>query len=129
MHFGYRVMNEISCYMCNAVVNTTYADREQVAFDNQILQKVLPKIYGSYDKIWNPLVEILGELLNTREDYSGLDADALSDKLKQISGGTIKSLQLNGTAAKAYFKYPKSAIKIVEMLEDLELAGFATYIK
>lgn len=129
MHFGYRVMNEISCYMCNAVVNTTYANREQVAFDNQILQKVLPKIYGSYDKIWNPLVEMLGELLNTREDYSGLDADALIDKLKQISGGTIKSLELNGTAAKTYFKYPKSAIKIVEMLEDLELAGFATYIK
>ena len=90
---------------------------------------LLPKIYGSYDKIWNPLVEMLGELLNTREDYSGLDADALIDKLKQISGGTIKSLELNGTAAKTYFKYPKSAIKIVEMLEDLELAGFATYIK
>ncbi|KSV58726.1 AAA family ATPase [Acetivibrio ethanolgignens] len=129
MHFGYRVMNEISCYMCNAIANTTYVDREKVAFDNQILQKVLPKIYGSYDKIWNPLVELLGELLNTREDYSGLDADALVDKLKQTSGGTIKSLELNGTTAKTYFKYPKSAIKIVEMLEDLELAGFATYIK
>lgn len=129
MHFGYRVMNEISCYMCNAIANTTYADRDKVAFDNQILQKVLPKIYGSYDKIWNPLVEMLGELLSTREDFSGLDADALIDKLKQTSGGVIKSLELNGTTAKSYFKYPKSAVKIMEMLEDLELAGFATYIK
>ena len=129
MHFGYRVMNEISCYMCNAIANTTYVDRDKVAFDNQILQKVLPKIYGSYDKIWSPLVEMLGELLNTREDFSGLDANVLIDKLKQTSGGTIKSLELNGITAKSYFKYPKSAVKIMEMLEDLELAGFATYIK
>lgn len=129
MHFGYRVMNEISCYMCNTVANTTYVNSTEIAFDNQILQKILPKIYGSYDKIWKPLVEILGELLKTVTDFSGLDADALIDKLKQISGGTIKSLELNGSAAKDYFKYPKSGIKIIEMLEDLEVAGFATFIK
>ena len=72
---------------------------------------------------------LLGELLKTVTDFSGLDADALIDKLKQISGGTIKSLELNGSAAKDYFKYPKSGMKIIEMLEDLEVAGFATFIK
>lgn len=129
MHFGYRVMNEISCYMCNTVANTTSVNRTQIAFDNQILQKILPKIYGSYDKIWKPLITILGELLITVTDFSDLDSDALIDKLKQISGEKIKSLELNGSTAATIFKYPKSSIKIIEMLEDLDVAGFATYIK
>ena len=74
-------------------------------------------------------MKCLENFLVQEKIFSGLDADALIDKLKQASGGEIKSLELNGTTAKSYFRYPKSVVKIVEMLEDLELAGFATYIK
>lgn len=129
LHFGYRVMNEVSLYMCNVFEHTSYNEREKRGLDNQILQKVLPKLYGSYDKIWKPLTEILGVLLNNAIDIKAEDADDLIDTLKNATAGKITALELDGTTADAEFKYPKSAMKVINMLADLNEAGFATFIK
>lgn len=129
LHFGYRVMNEISCYMCNVFDNTSYINRNQRALDNQILQKILPKLYGSFDKIWYPLIEVLGTLLKTPQKINVDDGDGLIDSLKKISADKITSLEINTIIAEETFAYPKSAIKIMEMLSDLNDVGYATFIK
>ena len=129
LHFGYRVMNEIALYMCNVMRNTSYDGRERRAMDNQILQKVLPKMYGAYEKIWRPLTEILGVLFYDSMDINVETADELMEILNAKIGKKMDKLQLDGTTADNVFKYPKSAIKILNMLSDLNDVGFATFIK
>lgn len=129
MHFGYRVMNEVSLYMCNAMNNTSYSRRETVAFDNQLLQKILPKMYGSFDKLWIPLAEIAQSILKSPVDILSSDPDLFIENLKSISSGEIDSLRLSADMSEKYFKYPKSALKIFEMLNGLYMSGFTTFIK
>ena len=56
-HIGYRVRDEIVFYM----LNNKKADLidEKAAFDNQIMQKILPRIQGSSESIKNMLEELL----------------------------------------------------------------------
>lgn len=56
-HIGYRVRDEIVFYM----LNNKKAEllEENVAFDNQIMQKILPRIQGSSDSIKKMLDELL----------------------------------------------------------------------
>lgn len=60
-HVGYRVRDEIVFYM----LNNKKADllEENVAFDNQVMQKILPRIQGSSEAI----KDMLGELLKICE--------------------------------------------------------------
>lgn len=130
MHFGYRVMNEIAQYMCNVFNNTSYLKGATIALDNQILQKVLPKMYGSYDKLWGPLIEILNCLLITPMEWSrDTDSEELIHDLNVKSEGKITGFNFNSNISVALFKYPKSALKIAEMMADLNEVGFATFIK
>ena len=129
MHFGYRVMNEISMYMCNAMkYNTTYPDCTKVAMDRQIMQKVLPKLYGSYDSIWVPLVALLGKLINPDNNWEFDNSDDLINELTSINPD-INQLDINGSTAQMISNYPNSVMKIVNMLHDLNTTGFATYLK
>lgn len=48
-HFGYRVFNEISSYVQNYI--THLSTDVLVALDNQILQKILPKLNGDIDEM------------------------------------------------------------------------------
>ena len=56
-HIGYRVRDEIVFYM----LNNREADllNDKVAFDNQIMQKILPRIQGSSESIKTMLDELL----------------------------------------------------------------------
>ena len=56
-HIGYRVRDEIVFYM----LNNREADllNEKAAFDNQIMQKILPRIQGSSESIKTMLGELL----------------------------------------------------------------------
>ena len=56
-HIGYRVRDEIVFYM----LNNKKADLldEKVAFDNQIMQKILPRVQGSSESIKKMLEELL----------------------------------------------------------------------
>lgn len=130
MHFGYRVINEIAGYMCNVYDTTRYVNKSIRALDNQILQKILPKFYGSYDKIWRPLVEVLSLCTISEVTWKqDVDADGIISELKRISANKASSFEINSEVAASIFKYPKTALKILEMLEDLNTVGFATFIK
>lgn len=56
-HIGYRVRDEIVFYMINNL-KTGLLD-EKIAFDNQIMQKILPRIQGSSESIRKMLEELL----------------------------------------------------------------------
>jgi ribosomal protein S17E len=56
-HFGYRVYNEISNYILNAI-NLSIPENIVVSTDIQILQKILPKLHGSFQQLYNPLMKI-----------------------------------------------------------------------
>lgn len=129
MHFGYRVMNEISLYMNNVNSNTSYVDKYKIATDLQILQKILPKIYGTFEKIWFPLLNILNVCLLEHKDWSEVENE--SDLIKELNiiNQDINNLKLNSTDIESIFKYPRSANKILSMLIDLNNHGYASFIK
>lgn len=57
LHFAYRVRDEIAFYL---VLNKKYELMDdQTAFDFQLVQKVLPRIHGSSDRINKVLIELL----------------------------------------------------------------------
>jgi 5-methylcytosine-specific restriction endonuclease McrBC GTP-binding regulatory subunit McrB len=56
-HIGYRVRDEIVFYMLNN--RTAQLIDEKTAFDNQIMQKILPRIQGSSEVIEKMLCELL----------------------------------------------------------------------
>ena len=111
LHFGYRVINELSRFVSEA--KDLVGDSEeamQAAMDIQILQKILPKFHGTRAKLEKPL----GELLDLC--YGNSD-DALSGKI-------------DGALAYAPdAPYPRSAQKIARMLRTLDEQGYASFIE
>lgn len=63
-HIGYRVRDEIVFYMLNNHEFGLLADK--VAFDNQIMQKLLPRVQGSSESIKTMLGELLKHCVNEK---------------------------------------------------------------
>ncbi|MGN7300557.1 AAA family ATPase [Ferdinandcohnia sp. SAFN-114] len=101
-HFGYRIRDEITFYLYyNKAQNLMDHD---YAFDNCILQKILPRLNGS-DQRTNKMLSDLylyctGRVYTYQDDY-----------------------QLEIKEA----KYPKSAEKILEMIRRLQEDGFTSF--
>ncbi|MDX4069172.1 AAA family ATPase [Aliarcobacter skirrowii] len=130
LHFGYRVMNEISLYINNIKDSTIHTDKYKVALDLQILQKILPKIHGTFEKIWFPLINILNVCLISKKVWPSItNENQLLHELSIINQSDIENLNLDSNTIKAIFKYPRSANKILSMLNDLNNHGYASYIK
>ena len=109
-HVGYRVRDEIVFYMLNNKNAENLLTYEQ-AFDNEIMQKILPRIQGSQTAIKNLLVELFKYCMG---NYSGLDTE---------SGNAGKQMQAMADSA----KYPESAKKIGYMMTRYEEDGFTSY--
>lgn len=110
LHVGYRVRDEISFYMMNNK-NADLLTKES-AFDNEIMQKILPRIQGSSRAIKDVLSEMF---IKCAGDYTGL------------AGVTdFEQMQSYMDAAKDC-KYPNSAKKIVFMMRRYEEDGFTSY--
>ena len=109
-HFGYRMRDEIIFYML-------YNDEfglldEKEAFDNQIMQKILPRIQGSAESTAN----ILRELFK-------ICAGSFINNNGQTDGQKMKSYLDN----KGFAYYPKSAEKICKMLRRYEDDDFTSF--
>ena len=110
LHVGYRVRDEISFYMMNNK-NAELLEKE-TAFDNEIMQKILPRIQGSSRAIKDVLSEMF---IKCAGDYTGL------------AGATdFEQMQSYIDAAKDC-KYPNSAKKIAFMMRRYEEDGFTSY--
>lgn len=110
-HVGYRVRDEIVFYMLNSekAKLLSYED----ALDNEIMQKILPRIQGSGAAIKELLCELFKKFAG---DYSGLSQESTWKQMKTYIGANEKNC-----------KYKKSAEKICYMMRRFEEDGFTSY--
>ncbi|MEE8168281.1 MAG: hypothetical protein V3T58_05360 [Candidatus Hydrothermarchaeales archaeon] len=153
LHFGYRVVNEILFYIHNSDTSLSYRFSEDekknldIAFDLQILQKVLPKFHGSKHKLEMPLSRLLrycldghrsskGDVLkgilpdtlwNSIELEDNTPSFELKDEKNTEEGGDSENSAPREVAKEAL--YPRSAIKIYRMLNKLKDQGFVSFIE
>jgi len=109
-HVGFRVRDEIVFYMLNNEKAGNLLSYEQ-AMDNEIMQKILPRIQGSSVAIKTLLIDMFKFCMGSG---SGIDADS----------GNVGE-QMKTAAASA--KYPESAKKIGYMMTRFEDDGFTSY--
>ena len=107
---GYRVRDEIAFYILNNDVEGDLISFSQ-ALDNEIMQKILPRIQGSTAMIEDMMIDLFKFCMG---DLSGIDKDS----------GTAGE-QMLSLAESA--KYPKSAKKIGYMMTRYEEDGFTSY--
>lgn len=110
LQVGYRVRDELCFYMLYNRESELLGD--DIAFDYQLMQKILPRIQGSSSSIRKVLIELF----------------ELSSEVKLTSEGSmgdeaIKHIKNKGTLR----PYPNSSIKIAYMLKRFEEDGFTAY--
>ena len=110
-HVGYRVRDEIVFYLLNNHVHGLLP--EDVAMDNEIMQKILPRIQGSSASVKNLLCELFKRCAGDFEGY-GTGAEDLSKKMLAVT-------------EKPGCKYRNSARKIADMVRRFEEDGFTSY--
>ena len=110
-HVGYRVRDEIVFYMLNNKHTGLLSEDE--AFDNEIMQKILPRIQGSSSSVKEMLCELFKEFAG---DYDGFQID--SDDTASMM---LNKIQKDGA------RYPKSAEKTAFMVRRFEEDGFTSY--
>jgi 5-methylcytosine-specific restriction enzyme B len=109
LHFGYRVINEIAHFICNAHDLIQNFNLE-AAMDIQILQKILPKFHGTQGKLVEPLNKLFAfccdETISLDESY--LQKAATYDE---------------------YARFPRSAQKLARMIRNLNVQGYTSFIE
>lgn len=118
---GYRVRDEICFYLINNEKLRLLTDDE--AMDNEIMQKILPRIQGSSSRILETLADLFeicvpGFLANTgiKKDNSSALFNQMKTYIDSSSGPTILPI-----------KYPRSAKKICFMTQRYSEDDFTSY--
>ena len=111
-HVGYRVRDEIVFYMLNNKASDEILTHEE-ALDNEIMQKILPRIQGSSASVKNMLCELFKLCASDHEQKNG---DTDSEKMRKVLDDTSISC-----------RYRKSAEKLELMVRRFEEDGFTSY--
>ena len=109
LHFGYRVVNEISrfIWLAQEMIDDFQAD---TALDIQLLQKVLPKLHGTRAKLDKPLQDLLA--------FCYSQSEPVSPEQHQ------RAMQFDTSA-----RFPRTAQKLARMLRNLQEQGYASFIE
>ncbi len=110
LQVGYRVRDEVCFYMINNSRGKLLP--MDIAFDYQLMQKILPRIQGSSETIKKALIGLF--YLATGRDFSSEDGVIGNKALAYVEG--------NNDLA-----YPGSAAKIAYMIKRFEEDGFTAY--
>lgn len=113
LHVGYRVRDEIMFYMLNNKEAGELVNDDE-AFDNEIMQKILPRIQGSSQSIKDLLCELFKICAG---DYTGIQTvnNSASEQMLEL-------LENDGSII-----YKNSAKKIQFMTRRFEEDGFTSY--
>ena len=112
-HVGYRVRDEIVFYLLN---NKKYGLlSEEQAMDNELMQKILPRIQGSSLSVKTMLCELFKLCAGDYDGYQ-VQNDNVSDKMFKALHDTNRKI-----------KYQRSAEKIELMIRRFEEDGFTSY--
>jgi len=109
LHFGYRVVNEISRYILSAHELVQDFDLNE-SMDIQILQKILPKFHGTQAKLEEPLLKLLAFCGDKKDipDESYLEKAAAYDEEAP---------------------FPRSTQKLARMIRNLKIQGYTSFIE
>ena len=110
-HIGYRVRDEIIFYLLNNKESKLIDENE--AFDNELMQKILPRIQGSSEVIKNMLCNLFEVCFNE------------PSKVQTESDNTFELMYKQCEAEDC--KYKHSARKIAFMVRRFEEDGFTSY--
>lgn len=108
-HVGYRVRDEIAFYLINNRKAGNLLTDDQ-AFDNEILQKILPRIQGSSEGVRRMLCDLFGFCTNRGSQNRESDPAKMEEILKSER-----------------IQYRKSAEKIAMMVRRFAEDGFTSY--
>ena len=111
-HVGYRVRDEIVFYMLENLRDGGILKREE-AFDNEIMQKILPRLQGSSASVRDMLCELFG---HCAADHTQKTGDSDSEKMRKV-------LEDDSIVC----RYRKSAEKLQMMVRRFEDDGFTSY--
>ena len=111
-HVGYRVRDEIVFYMLNNKVEGELLTHNE-ALDNEIMQKILPRIQGSSASVRDMLCELFKICAADHNQKAG---DTESEKMRKV---------LDDAAINC--KYRRSAEKLELMVRRFEEDGFTSY--
>ena len=115
LHFGYRVVNEMSRFIwLSREVPVEKFDFNE-AFDIQILQKILPKFHGTQAKLEQPLKDILAFCYP--DDNKPVEID--NKFLEKV----LASASANGA------RYVRTAKKLAHMKSNLQTQGYTSFIE
>ncbi len=109
LHFGYRVINEVSRFINLANDGLDRFNLEE-ALDIQIVQKILTKFHGTRAKLDDPLSKLFS--------FCYADTAVKSEEL------LIKAKSYDTEA-----RFPRSAKKLAQMLDQLAVQGYASFIE
>lgn len=102
LHFGYRTANEVALYIQNAMAYIDENSETQLAaLDHQLVQKIFPKLNGSYAMLEAPLNEVL-LYLSGEKDVLEITPESTS--------------------------FPKSTSKLQAMYKKLSINGYTSFI-
>jgi 5-methylcytosine-specific restriction enzyme B len=113
LHFGYRVVNEMSrfVWISKDFIGDHFDPNE--AFDIQILQKILPKFHGTQGKLEAPLKNLLSFCYGQSNPKENIPDEMIQ-----------KAVEFDDEAV-----YPRSAKKIARMLKNLKNQGYTSFIE
>ena len=111
-HVGYRVRDEIVFYMLNNKAEGELLTHNE-AFDNEIMQKILPRIQGSSASVRDMIFELFNFCA---QDYNQRNGDTDSEKMRKV---------LDDVSVDC--RYRKSAEKLELMARRFEEDGFTSY--
>lgn len=114
LHVGYRVRDEIVFYLLNNKNADNLIDFNS-AFDNQLMQKILPRIQGSSESIRKMMFELF-------KVFNG----GCSVNYDESTAEKIESSYINNVNNKKCI-YPASAKKIQMMMQRFDEDGFTSY--
>jgi 5-methylcytosine-specific restriction endonuclease McrBC GTP-binding regulatory subunit McrB len=136
LHFGYRVFDEIIMFLYNSQNSSFKFDNLDEAFDLAIKMKIFPKLHGTRQKLWNPIIELLKILeieiiKNSVEDLEKNKEDIYLkiEMIKNIPNIDILKIELDDDSTiQINTNYKYTIHKLLEMLYKLKVQGFASFI-
>lgn len=112
-HVGYRVRDEIIFYLLNNKRSNLLP--EDQAMDNELMQKILPRVQGSGVSVKTMLCELFKVCAGDYDGYQ-VQSDHVSDKMRKALHDASRKI-----------KYQHSAKKIELMIRRFEEDGFTSY--
>ena len=113
---AYRVRDELLAYR---VLNHKYALLpENDAMDFEIMQKILPRLQGSSGRVKKTLCKLFVHCAGDFAGSNDMDAPELAENMETTYEQLIKAKNCS---------YPRSAKKLIDMVERFEEDGFTSF--